>query len=159
MGVLEAAVDRLLRWGLERFVRRGSFRLTTARGSVFTFGDGAGKPVAARFTSKSSQLAVMLDPEVKLGEAYMDGTLIIEQGTIADLLALVLGQTPDGMPPDWARPQWLIRYLNRRLRQLNPPARSRRNVAHHYDLDGRLYSLFLDADRQYSCAYFETPNQ
>jgi cyclopropane-fatty-acyl-phospholipid synthase len=152
-------VDRLLRWGLNRFVRRGSLRLTTARGSIFTFGDGTGPPVAARFVSKESQRAVMLDPELKLGEAYMDGTLLIEQGTIADLLRLVLGQTPDGMPPDWARPQWLIRYLNRRLQQFNLPSRARRNVAHHYDLDGRLYSLFLDADRQYSCGYFEALDQ
>ena len=158
-GVVEAAVDRLLQWGLKRFVRRGSFRLTTATGFVLTFGDGTGRPVAARFISTAAQRAVMLDPEVKLGEAYMDGTLVIEEGTIADLLALVLGQTPDGMPPDWALPQWFIRYLNRRMQQFNLPSRARRNVAHHYDLDGRLYSLFLDADRQYSCGYFETPNQ
>jgi cyclopropane-fatty-acyl-phospholipid synthase len=59
--------------------------------------------------------------------------------------------------PKWARPQWLLRYTGRRLAQFNPRKRARRNVAHHYDLDGRLYSLFLDADRQYSCAYFETP--
>jgi cyclopropane-fatty-acyl-phospholipid synthase len=152
-------VDRVLRWGLDRFVRRGNLRVTTASGRIFTFGDGTGEPVAARFTSRAAQRGVMLDPEIRLGEAYMDGTLLIEQGTIADLLRLVLGQTPDGMPPDWARPQWLLRYLNRRLQQFNLPARARRNVAHHYDLDGRLYSLFLDADRQYSCAYFETPDQ
>ncbi len=60
--------------------------------------------------------------------------------------------------PKWARPQWLLRYTSRRLSQFNPRKRARRNVAHHYDLDGRLYSLFLDADRQYSCAYFETPD-
>jgi cyclopropane-fatty-acyl-phospholipid synthase len=53
----------------------------------------------------------------------------------------------------------MLRFLTRRLRQLNLRSRARRNVAHHYDLDGRLYSLFLDADRQYSCAYFETPDQ
>ena len=115
--------------------------------------------MALRFTTKAAQRAVMLDPELKLGEAYMDGTLLIEDGTIANLLALVLGQTPDGMPPVWARPQWFVRYLKRRLQQLNQPSRARRNVAHHYDLDGRLYSLFLDADRQYSCAYFEAPDQ
>ena len=115
--------------------------------------------MALRFTTKAAQRAVMLDPELKLGEAYMDGTLLIEDGTIANLLALVLGQTPDGMPPVWARPQWFARYLKRRLQQLNEPSRARRNVAHHYDLDGRLYSLFLDADRQYSCAYFEAPDQ
>ena len=152
-------MDRLLQWGLGQFVRRGNLKVTTAGGAVFHFGDGTGGPVAARFTTKAAQRAVMLDPELRLGEAYLDGTLLIEQGTVADLLRLVLGQTPDGMPPDWARPQWLLRYLNRRLQQLNLPARARRNVAHHYDLDGRLYSLFLDADRQYSCAYFETPDQ
>jgi len=58
--------------------------------------------------------------------------------------------------PKWGRPQWLLRYTRRRFAQFNPRKRARRNVAHHYDLDGRLYSLFLDADRQYSCAYFET---
>ena len=56
--------------------------------------------------------------------------------------------------PNWAWPQWLLRYIGRRLAQFNPRTRARRNVAHHYDLDGRLYSLFLDADRQYSCALF-----
>jgi cyclopropane-fatty-acyl-phospholipid synthase len=61
--------------------------------------------------------------------------------------------------PHWARPQYLIRYLARRIAQFNPRKRARRNVAHHYDLDGRLYSLFLDADRQYSCGYFEKPGQ
>ena len=66
--------------------------------------------------------------------------------------------TADGSLPGWARPAWLARYLWRRLQQFNPPRRARRNVAHHYDLDGRLYSLFLDADRQYSCAYFEAPD-
>src|SRR5439155_6258405 len=100
-----------------------------------------------------------LDPELRLGEAYMDGTLRVEEGTIADFLALVLGQSSDGMPPDWARIQWTVRYIYRRFQQFNRPTRARRNVAHHYDLDGRLYSLFLDADRQYSCAYFETPDQ
>jgi cyclopropane-fatty-acyl-phospholipid synthase len=144
---------------LRRFVRRGTLRITTANGTVFSFGDGSGRPVAIRFTTAAAQRGVILDPELRLGEAYMDGTLRVEEGTIADFLALVLGQTPDGMPPGWARLQWLLRYIWRRLQQLNVRTRSRRNVAHHYDLDGRLYSLFLDADRQYSCAYFETPDQ
>ncbi len=152
-------MDRLLELLLRRFVRRGTLRLTMASGSVFSVGDGNGPQVAVRFTSKTAQRGVLLDPELRLGEAYMDGTLRIELGSIADLLAIVLGQRPDGMPPEWARPQWTLRYLYRRLQQFNRRARARRNVAHHYDLDGRLYSLFLDADRQYSCAYFETPDQ
>jgi len=60
--------------------------------------------------------------------------------------------------PGWVRPQWLARYLWRRLQQFNRRGRARKNAAHHYDLDGHLYSLFLDADRQYSCGYFESPD-
>jgi cyclopropane-fatty-acyl-phospholipid synthase len=152
-------MDRLLEFLLRRFVRRGSLRIATADGAAFKVGDDSGREVAVRFTDRRAQRGVLLDPEVRLGEAYMDGTLQVEEGSIADFLALVLGQSTDGMPPKWAQPQWALRYLYRRLQQFNPRSRSRRNVAHHYDLDGRLYSLFLDADRQYSCAYFEIPDQ
>jgi cyclopropane-fatty-acyl-phospholipid synthase len=152
-------MDRLLEWLLKQFVRRGTLRFTTARGATFMLGDGSGRPGAVRFTSKAAELGVMLDPELRLGEAYMNGALVVEQGSLADFLALVLGQSSDGKPPGWARLQWLLRYLWRRLQQFNPRGRAQKNVAHHYDLDGRLYSLFLDADRQYSCAYFESSDQ
>ena len=152
-------VDRLLRAALERFIRSGNLRVTTAGGSTFTLGDGTGTPVAIRFTTRAAERGVLIDPEVKFGETYMDGTVVVEQGSIAEVLAVVLDQCVGGKPPFWARTQWLIRYLHRRLQQFNPPPRARRNVAHHYDLDGQLYALFLDADRQYSCAYFETPDQ
>jgi len=152
-------MDRLLRILLSQFVRRGNFQLTTARGTVLTFGDGTGEPVAVRFTTTAAELSVLLDPELKLGECYMDGTFVVERGTIADALAVLMHQPAAAAPPHWARPQWLMRYLYRRLQQFNPRTRARRNVAHHYDLDGRLYSLFLDADQQYSCAYFETRDQ
>jgi cyclopropane-fatty-acyl-phospholipid synthase len=152
-------MDRLLQSALERFIRAGNLRVTTAGGSTFTLGDGTGTPVAIRFTTRAAERGVLIDPEVKFGEAYMDGTVIVEQGSIAEVLAVVLDQCVGGKPPFWARTQWLLRYLHRRLQQFNPRPRARRNVAHHYDLDGQLYALFLDADRQYSCAYFETPDQ
>jgi cyclopropane-fatty-acyl-phospholipid synthase len=152
-------MDRLLRLALRHFIRAGNLRVTTAGGTVFTFGDGSGPSVAIRFTTRAAQCGVLFDPELKFGEAYVNGTLVVEQGTIADVLSVVFAQRRGGKPPLWARLQWLIRYLYRRLRQFNPPKRARRNVAHHYDLDGQLYALFLDADRQYSCAYFETPDQ
>jgi cyclopropane-fatty-acyl-phospholipid synthase len=98
-------------------------------------------------------------PELKLGEAYVGGELVIEQGSIADLLAIVLNQPCQGKLPYWARVQWLARYAGRRLSQFNSLRRAQRNVAHHYDLDDALYRLFLDADQQYSCAYFETADQ
>jgi cyclopropane-fatty-acyl-phospholipid synthase len=150
-------MNRVVGIALKKFVRAGNLRITTARGATYTLGDGAGAPVALRFTTRAAERGVLLDPELRLGESYMDGTLILEQGTIADVLAVLQG--PAAEPPPWARPQRLLRYLYRRLRQLNWRRRARRNVAHHYDLDDRLYSLFLDADRQYSCAYFETPDQ
>jgi len=148
-------MDRLLHILLKTFIRRGTFKVTTSRGTVFTFGDGTGRPVAIRFTSPAAEWGIVFDPELKFGEAYMDGSLVVEQGSIADVLAVALGQKSE--LPQWARPQWLLRFLYRRLQQFNPRRRARHNVAHHYDLDGRLYSLFLDADRQYSCAYFDSP--
>jgi cyclopropane-fatty-acyl-phospholipid synthase len=150
---------RLLQKVLALIVRTGTLRVTTVTGERFTVGDGTGPALALRFTSRAAQLGILTDPELRFGEAYMSGALIVENGSIADLLALVMSQTSALRPARWARPQWLMRYLGRRLRQLNPRSRARRNVAHHYDLDGRLYALFLDADRQYSCAYFETPDQ
>jgi cyclopropane-fatty-acyl-phospholipid synthase len=151
-------VDRLLPMVLKRLIRRGSFTVTTARGKSYTFGDGRGTPVAVRFTSTKAQRSVLLDPELKLGEAYMDGTFVVERGSIADVMAILFGQ-PRVPVPNWTRPPRLIRYLFRRLQQFNPRSRARHNVAHHYDLDGRLYRLFLDGDEQYSCAYFESADQ
>jgi cyclopropane-fatty-acyl-phospholipid synthase len=152
-------MDRVLQAVLRSFMRYGTLRLTTSRGSVLEFGDGTGTPVAVRFTTRAAEWAVLFDPELAVGECYMNGTLVIEQGSIADFLALAMSQHHGGRPPRWMRPQWLLRYFWRRIAQLNLPGRARRNVAHHYDLDRRLYALFLDADRQYSCAYFEHPGQ
>jgi cyclopropane-fatty-acyl-phospholipid synthase len=151
-------VDRLLPMFLRRLVHRGSFTITTAGGKTYTFGDGSGPPVAVRFTSAKAQRAVLFDPELKLGEAYMDGTFLVERGSIVDVLAILFGQERF-VSPIWALPPRLLRYLFRRLQQFNPPSRARHNVAHHYDLDGRLYRLFLDGDEQYSCAYFEARDQ
>lgn len=128
----------------------------TASGATFTCGDGTGEPVAVRFVTRNAERRILLNPELALGEAYMDGTFVVEQGSIADALAILMSQ-PEILPR-WAKLQWSLRYLVRHAQQFNPRPRSKDNVARHYDLDGRLYSLFLDADKQYSCAYFETPD-
>ena len=149
-------MDRLLVIFLRRLVRRGTLTVTTAAGRTYTFGDGTGTALAVRFATARAQSAVLFDPELKLGEAYMDGTFLVERGSIADVIALLLMQerlAGNG----WALPR-ALRYLFRRLHQFNLRSRSRQNVAHHYDLDARLYSLFLDGDQQYSCAYFESPD-
>jgi cyclopropane-fatty-acyl-phospholipid synthase len=149
-------MDRLLRYFLGQFVRRGTMTFTAASGEQFTCGDGTGRPVSVRFLSRRTERRILLNPELALGEAYMDGTFVVEDGSIADALAILLDQ-PE-MVPRWGQLQWWLRYLARHIRQFNLRGRARHNVAHHYDLDGRLYSLFLDADKQYSCAYFETPD-
>jgi cyclopropane-fatty-acyl-phospholipid synthase len=149
-------MDRLLRSFLKQFIHRGSMIVTTASGAKFVFGDGTGNPVWVRLATTQAERRILFNPELALGEAYMDGTFIVERGDIADVLGILFDQPQ--VLPRWARPQWWMRYLIRHVRQFNPPKRARNNVAHHYDIDGRLYSLFLDADKQYSCAYFETPD-
>ena len=149
-------MDRLLRYFLQQFIRRGAMTFTTARGTQFSCGDGTGERVKARFLTADTERRVLLNPELALGEVYMDGSFVIEDGSIADALAILMNQ-PEILPR-WARLQWFLRYLVRHAKQFNPRRRSLDNVAHHYDLDGRLYSLFLDADKQYSCGYFETPD-
>jgi cyclopropane-fatty-acyl-phospholipid synthase len=150
-------MDRLLRHVLTTAIRRGSVNVVTADGSHFHCGDGSGVPIKVRFVTGGAARRLLLDPELAFGELYMNGELLIEQGSIADLIALVFDQ-PGAATPYWAKLPAVARRLGRRLRQFNPRRRARRNVAHHYDLDDRLYALFLDADRQYSCAYFETPD-
>jgi cyclopropane-fatty-acyl-phospholipid synthase len=150
-------MDRLLHFCLQRYVRHGALRVTTANGTSFDCGDATGDPVAVRFATKAAQWRILLDPEMALGELYMDQTLLVERGSIADLLAILLSQ-PDLATPGWGKLQHVWRYVTRHIQQFNSRKRSRRNVAHHYNLDGRLYALFLDADRQYSCAYYESPD-
>jgi cyclopropane-fatty-acyl-phospholipid synthase len=149
-------MDRLLRYFLQQFIRRGAMTFTTASGAKFSCGDGTAKPVAVRFLTADAERRVLLNPELALGEVYMDGTFVVENGSIADALAILMDQ-PEILPR-WAKLQWFLRYLVRHARQFNPRRRALNNVAHHYDLDGRLYSLFLDADKQYSCGYFESPD-
>lgn len=122
----------------------------------FTCGDGTGDPVAVRFLTEEAQRRILLNPELALGEVFMDGSFVVEKGSLADALAILMDQ-PEAMPR-WAKLRWRMRFLTRHAQQFNPRKRSRENVERHYDLDGRLYSLFLDSDRQYSCGYFESPD-
>ncbi|QFR31970.1 cyclopropane-fatty-acyl-phospholipid synthase family protein [Ancylobacter sp. TS-1] len=152
-------MERLLSQVLARIVQRGSLTVIFASGMRATYGDGTGEPLAVRFTSQAWQRRIFFDPELKFGEAYMEGGAEIEQGDLADVLAVLMAQVGLQVPSASAKFLMKLRFLFRRLAQFNPRDRSQKNVAHHYDLDGRLYSLFLDADRQYSCAYFEHPGQ
>lgn len=150
--------ESLLTKAFSELVKRGALTVITARGKRLEFGDGSGVPVTIRFTDAAAQAGFLYDPELRVGELFMNQRLVIEQGTVYDFLYTVLRDSQD-VPPhplfavlDWAR------YATRRMRQNNTAQRARDNVHSHYDLGDELYELFLDADWQYSCAYFERPD-
>lgn len=151
--------DRLLHTLLSRIIRIGSVLVRTAAGSEMLLGNGSGAPIALRFHDAAAPWTLIRDPDMQLGELFMDGRLSVEDGTIYDFIFLLLENLRIAKPPLGMRALDQARFQLRRFKQLNFPDRSRRNVAHHYDLDARLYRLFLDPDLQYSCAYFEYPGQ
>jgi cyclopropane-fatty-acyl-phospholipid synthase len=104
-------------------------------------------PLVVRIVDNRTAWRIMRHPELAVGEAYTDGGFVVEHGTIYDFLALATRNGKNVKPRGW-----------RDMKHRNPRKASRRNVAHHYDLSGELYRLFLDADRQYSCAYFARPD-
>ncbi|NBC20538.1 MAG: methyltransferase domain-containing protein [Alphaproteobacteria bacterium] len=147
----ERAFDRLC----HRLVGSGRLSVRYPSGAVREYGDGSGD--AARFHIRRPQalVRIALNPEFALGEAWMEGDITLEHGDLGDALTQLLkagGAGRAGGMAGWLR---ALRRLRRRLDQFNPAGRARRNVAHHYDLDDGLFDLVLDADKQYSCAYFE----
>jgi len=146
---------RPLRHTFDRIVTTGYLCLIDAEGRAHAFGNRSSAPVVARITDRRTERLLFLNPTLALGEAYMDGRLVMERGTIYDFLDLLLANLDYAHWPFWAKGVENLRFAARWLRQFNPQPRAKRNVEHHYDLDGRLYELFLDGDRQYSCAYFE----
>ena len=152
-------MEKVLTTVFSKLVRRGALTIVTARGREHTFGDGTGDEVRVRFMDAGAEWGILLNPELRLGELYMDGRVVIERGTIFDFLALILRDMhvrPRSLPE---RIVEAIRFLLRSTVSRNNLWRARRNVAHHYDLDHRLYELFLDGDQQYSCAFFERSDQ
>ena len=139
-------------------VKTGSLILIAPGGRRTQFGQGSPE-VTMRLHDRRAPIALALNPELKLGELYMDGRLTVEGGDIATLLDLLMHNLANVRPTGALRLARGWRSLTRPLAQLNYSSRARRNVAHHYDLSSHLYDLFLDRDRQYSCAYFSTPGE
>jgi cyclopropane-fatty-acyl-phospholipid synthase len=138
----------------DRVIAKGRLEIVDAGGVRHVFAGAPGPSAAIRLHDRALHWKLALRPRLFLGEAYMDGTLTIEEGSLYELIDL-LALNVDALPPGW-----LAGVLNgslillRRLHQFNPATRARKNAAHHYDLSDQLYELFLDRDRQYSCAYF-----
>jgi len=138
-------------------VRRGNLTIVDVAGAAHNFGDGTGKQIQIRLTSKSVERKLTFNPSLYLGETYMDGGLVIESGSLHDLLEVLLINLRRRWPASLKILEY-FRTLLRRFHQYNPASRAKRNVAHHYNLDGALYELFLGKDRHYSCAYYENPD-
>jgi cyclopropane-fatty-acyl-phospholipid synthase len=148
-------MNKLLNGFLKRTIRKGNIEIVDSAGKLHTYGDGTLTPVRIRFNRASAERNVILNPGLKLGEEFMEGGFDFEAGSIYDFMETIFLNTGGGDPTPLMKIGAQLRFATRRVRQINTTRRSKRNVAHHYDLDGRLYELFLDSDRQYSCAYFE----
>ena len=137
---------------------RGRITLVQPDGSRETYGPGGGKELTVRFADKRVAFDLVRNPRLAVGEAYMNGRLVVEDGTILDLLQLIVGANrwEDGGQGRAVLKKGKIKGLKKLFRR-NDPSKSRRNVAHHYDIGNELYGLFLDGDLQYSCAYFTDP--
>jgi cyclopropane-fatty-acyl-phospholipid synthase len=141
---------------LGKIIRNGTL-IVRGSGGEHTYGAGGGRTVAVRFVDEAAERELVADPQLKLGELYMDGRLLVEEGDIYEFLALIKDNTlKEGLTFEI-----LLRSIGRliasQFRNRVPVNHNQRNVAHHYDLDEKLFSLFLDEDWQYSCAYFNPP--
>lgn len=139
-----------------RIVRRGQLTLIDADGNRHVVGEEGSGPVAAfRITDKAWQRRILLNPQLAIGEAYMEGALVPVDCDIADVLRVLIANISHVRHSRWYGLLDRFRFFTRRIAQHNPVGKAKKNVAHHYDLSDTLYDRFLDRDRFYSCAYFE----
>jgi len=141
-------------------ITKGRLTVIDPQGRSHHIGNDDGtQPIVMRVRSRRAWMRLALNPYAYAGEAYMDSDLIIEQGTLAEWMALCYEnfEVASQRGACASAMRW-VRRLTRPITQHNPIGLARRHVAHHYDLSDALFDLFLDKDRQYSCAYFESPN-
>jgi cyclopropane-fatty-acyl-phospholipid synthase len=148
---------RFLSIFLNRLIKQGALIVVYPNGQSVWYGEALSSPITVRLHARSLLRKLLIYPDLALGEAYMDGTLTVDEDDLYGLVELLVVNLASRR--DVWQYRWLarLRRLCRRLAQFNPPERARRNVAHHYDLSDVLYDLFLDAGRQYSCGYFRHP--
>lgn len=139
---------------LKRTIQQGDLVLRLPGGVTVSVGDGSGTRIVARITSRFWVLFILLNAGLAVGEAYMDGGLVLEEGGIEDFINLI-GRNARYRPTP---PRGLVSQWKRLAHEANARRLARRNVAHHYDLGDELYRRFLDRDLQYSCAYFSAPD-
>ncbi len=141
---------------LARGIKRGCITLIDWRGRAQTFGRGEPK-VTVRLADGAPDRALSFNPWLKVGEAYMDGKLVIEQGSLYDLIDIGMANVGGIQKARWQGLVTGFHTLARWWHQNNPIGLARQHVAHHYDMSRRLFELFLDESMQYSCGYFWKP--
>ncbi|QFR34687.1 cyclopropane-fatty-acyl-phospholipid synthase family protein [Ancylobacter sp. TS-1] len=140
---------------LSRHIATGDLSMIDPSGRLSHYGDGSGPPVTVRLGDPGVARALLFNPEMALGDLYVNGRVKLEQGDIYDLLRVLFTNVPSSVATPPARFFSRLYYSLRRLHQKNSESSSRKNVEKHYDLSAGLYDLFLDEDLQYSCAYFD----
>ncbi|UXM94206.1 cyclopropane-fatty-acyl-phospholipid synthase family protein [Bartonella sp. HY329] len=144
---------------LKHLIKKGNLIVTDASGTLFQYGDGEGCPIHVRINNAKWEKEIALDPALKFGEAYMNSGFDFLKGDIYSLLELIFTNSGKSAENElWMRILNAVRTSTKRFMQMNNLKRSSGNIRQHYDLSGQLYDLFLDSDKQYSCAYFETPD-
>jgi cyclopropane-fatty-acyl-phospholipid synthase len=144
----------------DSLIKSGDLTITYPDGSRGRFGNGIGPAIHMRFHSRKAARDVAIDPYLKIGEAYMNGDIDFAEGDIYGFLELMFKNIREHppAPTPWLKFLEHVRRVATAVRDWNTLRRSRFNVKSHYDLSGELYDLFLDSDRQYSCAYFPDPS-
>ena len=150
-------------WGnlLDRFLKNliVNDRLTIEypNGTLRDYGPDSGQTAQIKISDPAVIKALCLNPDLGFGEGYMNGKITLHDTNLEDLMNLLVRNREAGTLPPWLRLSNRAQFYMRRFMQINTPDKSRTNVAHHYDISDELYGTFLDADMQYSCAYFTDP--
>ena len=144
---------------LNSLFKHDGFELIDSNSKKYVIGKPSReKPISLKLLDPKLMQKLLLYPDLYFGEAYMDGSLVIENGNITEFLDLAFKNIGRGNINSYGAVINKLRGTYRYLTSFNKIAKSKENVAHHYDISEKLYDLFLDENRQYSCAYFKNEN-
>jgi len=143
----------------KNFVKEDGFILVDANKKEYIIGKPIKNPaIKLKLLDKSLHYKLLILPDLYFGEAYADGSLIIENGTLTEFLEIAMKNIGRGPTSNYATFIKKIMGIYKYITKFNFTKISKKNVAHHYDISEKLYDLFLDKNRQYSCAYFKNEN-
>ena len=141
---------------LNNLFKQDGFELIDSNSKKYVIGNPTkDKPIVIRFLDQKLMQKLLINPDLYFGEAYMNGSLVIENGTLTEFLDLAFKNIGRGNINSYGAVIKKIKGTFGYLTNLNKIIKSKENVAHHYDISEKLYDLFLDKNRQYSCAYFK----